>query len=714
MSAMIRNIRTLCLGLALLFASGGYLSAQTVTKQLYLSDGPSLDRIDPVASADATTASTVALVKSPVTFVTSATVATSNSGSSSGSLTSSAYTVAAGSDRLLVVSIGSSTPLVPITGVTFNGTPLTRRIQQTSGTTAKVELWYLVISGSAAVTGNVVATWASGTLEGTMAVSNYTGVNPSNPINATASQTGTNAVGGTISLPISTNTGDLVIDAIAETGNAPAPGTGQTAIVNGGTNSVRQASSYKTAAGTSTTMSWSSFAGSYVTVAIALDGGGTTATWNQSPAMCSPLTIPANSNITITGYYQVTSGTMPSSLAANAVLMYDTTRIVSLTSATASATGGTGTVGTLTWSGSVGASPVTIPANKSLTLVLSNENTAVQFQIDYDSNTKPSKIDIPTSTYINVNSFDVYTAAYPGGTTLTLTNSGTTVYPRAVVSDPFGSSDINGVDITFTPGGTSAATLVNTNTGTCTRTYEFAWTPSSAANYSLQATAKEGLENTVTHSKTTSFSVCPITVSASMTTAPTCASPSSGVITYSVSDGAGPYMYSYSGTSSGSGSGTTISSLTAGTYNITVTSAAGCTGTASVVVTPPSYPSVSGVVTNVACMGASTGAINITVTGGTGAITYNWGSGVTTEDRTALAAGTYTVTVTDASSCTTTSSFTVTEPATLLAVVVDNTTNLTCNGSGNGVINITASNGGTSYTYLWSDASTAEDRTGLA
>jgi hypothetical protein len=106
------------------------------------------------------------------------------------------------------------------------------------------------------------------------------------------------------------------------------------------------------------------------------------------------------------------------------------------------------------------------------------------------------------------------------------------------------------------------------------------------------------------------------------------------------------------------------------------------------------------VVTNVACKGASTGAINITVSSGTSPYTYNWGSGVTTEDRTALAAGTYTVTVTDASGgCTTTSSFTVTEPATLLAVVVDNTTNLTCNGSGNGAINITASNGGTSYTY---------------
>jgi len=65
---------------------------------------------------------------------------------------------------------------------------------------------------------------------------------------------------------------------------------------------------------------------------------------------------------------------------------------------------------------------------------------------------------------------------------------------------------------------------------------------------------------------------------------------------------------------------------------------------------------------NVLCNGNSTGDINLSVSGGTSPYTYNWGGGVTTQDRTNLAAGTYTVTVTDAKSCTATKSITITQP----------------------------------------------------
>ncbi|WP_316797612.1 SprB repeat-containing protein, partial [Pedobacter agri] len=89
------------------------------------------------------------------------------------------------------------------------------------------------------------------------------------------------------------------------------------------------------------------------------------------------------------------------------------------------------------------------------------------------------------------------------------------------------------------------------------------------------------------------------------------------------------------------------------------------------------------VVTNIACNGGSNGSINLTPSGGTSPYTFNWGGGITTEDRTGLAAGTYTVIITDVNGCTATVNATVTQPATAVSgtTVV---TNIACNGGSNG------------------------------
>ena len=57
------------------------------------------------------------------------------------------------------------------------------------------------------------------------------------------------------------------------------------------------------------------------------------------------------------------------------------------------------------------------------------------------------------------------------------------------------------------------------------------------------------------------------------------------------------------------------------------------------------------VITNVSCNSGTNGAINLTPSGGTAPYTFNWGGGVTTEDRTGLAAGNYSVIITDANGC---------------------------------------------------------------
>lgn len=137
----------------------------------------------------------------------------------------------------------------------------------------------------------------------------------------------------------------------------------------------------------------------------------------------------------------------------------------------------------------------------------------------------------------------------------------------------------------------------------------------------------------------------------------------------------------------------------------------GAAGT-SLTITESAPLSSGGVVTNVSCNGGNNGAINLTVAGGTSPYTYNWGSGITTEDRTNLTAGNYTVTITDFNSTVTTANFTITEPSVLL--VSGTTTPVLCNGENSGTINITASGATPNYTYNWGSGIITEDRNNVS
>jgi hypothetical protein len=190
-----------------------------------------------------------------------------------------------------------------------------------------------------------------------------------------------------------------------------------------------------------------------------------------------------------------------------------------------------------------------------------------------------------------------------------------------------------------------------------------------------------------------------------------CNGGNNGTATVAPTGGTPPYTYSWAPSG---GTNATATGLGVGVYTVTVTDANLCQATRNFTITQPPVLNGSTVVTNVACFGGNTGAINLTPSGGTPPYTFNWGGGITTEDRTGLTAGNYSVTITDANSCTRTiSNINVTQPA---AVVSGTTvvTNVACFGGSTGAINLTPTGGVPPYTYNWVGGITTEDRSGLA
>ncbi|MFM9055761.1 MAG: hypothetical protein ACKOQY_03615, partial [Bacteroidota bacterium] len=126
--------------------------------------------------------------------------------------------------------------------------------------------------------------------------------------------------------------------------------------------------------------------------------------------------------------------------------------------------------------------------------------------------------------------------------------------------------------------------------------------------------------------------------------------------------------------------------------------------------------SLSGSITNVSCFGGSTGAVNITVSGATTPITYSWTGPSsytsTSEDITGLSAGTYTVSVSDAATCTASGSYSVTQPAAALSASITSQTNVSCFGGSNGAATVTATGGTTAYSYSWTGGGTTASISG--
>ncbi len=153
-----------------------------------------------------------------------------------------------------------------------------------------------------------------------------------------------------------------------------------------------------------------------------------------------------------------------------------------------------------------------------------------------------------------------------------------------------------------------------------------------------------------------------------------------------------------------------------GIYTFSATNICG-TATATTTVGVSQSPSVSGSVSDVSCNGYSNGDvilgnIVISVAASSGGYSCLWSNGSTSTYGTfGLAAGTYSVTVTDNGGCATTQACTVSQPTPITAV-----TTIANSGSddASGEIDLVVSGGTAPYTYSWSNGTTSPDATGLS
>ncbi|HIE15806.1 MAG TPA: T9SS type B sorting domain-containing protein, partial [Bacteroidales bacterium] len=105
-------------------------------------------------------------------------------------------------------------------------------------------------------------------------------------------------------------------------------------------------------------------------------------------------------------------------------------------------------------------------------------------------------------------------------------------------------------------------------------------------------------------------------------------------------------------------------------------------------------------------------SVTVTVTGGVSPYTYAWSSGGNSTTETGLSTGTYTVTVTDANSCSSTGIATISEPSAIS--VTGTVTDASCSGCSDGQIDISVTGGVSPYTYAWSSGGNSATETGLS
>ena len=253
--------------------------------------------------------------------------------------------------------------------------------------------------------------------------------------------------------------------------------------------------------------------------------------------------------------------------------------------------------------------------------------------------------------------------------------------------------------VTITPeGGTpgySITGLLNPNT-LSTGIYSFILTDANSCsiNQSFSISEPEDITTTITSTNVS------------------CLGGTDGTATVNVNGGTAPYTYSWSPSNLNT---QTVTSLSAGNNWVLITDAFGCNPSAGqdlVVITEPNFNLAATFATSDAsCYSFSDGTAQIFPTGGTAPYTYLWSNGQIMQQATALVAGNYSCTVTDANGCADLFTTTINEPSEILANI--SVTNVSCNGTFDGSATVNPSGGSGVYNVMWFDNTILNSITGL-
>lgn len=183
-----------------------------------------------------------------------------------------------------------------------------------------------------------------------------------------------------------------------------------------------------------------------------------------------------------------------------------------------------------------------------------------------------------------------------------------------------------------------------------------------------------------------------------------------GTATVTTYNGTPPYSYQWS-------DGVTLNDIPTrtgmapGNYTVLVTDGALHTWQTSVRInSPASALSVLLDAQDLRCYQDNSGVIDLNVTGGSTPYSFLWSNAYTGEDLVNVAAGTYTVTVTDGFDCTVQGSADLTEPTAIaLDIVVSG--EILCHGDNTASATANASGGFGTFSYLWDDPGTQVTKT---